>query len=1272
MSSLVLTAAGHIGSTLVSTAKRTALSFANRAISNAFDTRNFEGPRLDSFHVQTSRDGAPMPRIYGRVRIAGQVIWASKLTEYAKTESAGGKGGGPTQTNYSYSISFAIGLCEGEILSVDRIWANGAVLNTQGLSYRVHKGTADQMPDPIISATEGGTVPAFRNTSYIVFEGFPLGDFGNRLPQINVELMRVPKEANTGERLETLVTGVNLLPSSGEFAYSPSVKEQIVGPGTSKPLNMNNSSGVSDFSKAIDQLENEFPECKSVSIIISWFGSDLRCGMCKIRPGVDHNDREMVGDNWSVGPDDQASAYLISQDGEGRSNFGGTPSDQSILEAISDLKSRGYSVTLYPFILMDIPSDNNLPNPYNGAGSQSVFPWRGRITASTAPDQTGSPDMTPSILPEIDNFFGVCMPSDFGVTDAQITYSGPSGEYGFRRFIMHYAKLAAHSQGVDRFVIGSEMRGVTTLRSGVGAYPSVAHLVTLAADVKSIVGTSVALTYAADWTEYYGHHVKDASGNSGGDVTFHLDPLWASPAISAVGIDAYFPLSDWRDGDNHLDAPLAQNIYDLNYLKSQMEGGEGYDYFYSSASDRAAQNRTPITDGAVQKPWVFRYKDLRNWWGNAHYNRVNGVESAVSTGWVPQSKPFWLTEIGCPAIDKGANQPNVFVDPKSSESVAPYFSNGGRDDLIQRRYVEAFISYWSASAGHNPISTVYFGPMIDMSGIHVWCWDARPFPEFPSLESVWSDGANWELGHWLTGRTGLIPLADVVEDAVRQAGVTELDTSKVNGTLQGYVIDRPMSTRAVLEPLAMVYGFNMIETAQGLRFISVGAEDVVNLNVQPLAGDSLNTIEYTKDDQTLRLKDVRLHFIDPTNSYQLGSVSARDKSAETIRVMDINAPLVLGKTYAKYVCDQILDRAQASSQSLVLDMPLNALSIEVGDIIQLSGDTAEWRVEGLEFGSVQSVKARLETGRFTPTVSAARPPNVMPPIWIADPVVHVLDIPRNKSTSGPLIGVELSPFSTVQIEPKFGYGLPDIRLDNPANLGRLTASLLRGPTARWDRVQTFTARFENTSLSSVTEFDLLNGTNRFAVETERGWEVLQAQNIDLVSAGTYQFSMLLRGLWGSSVEMVDTVPAGARIVSLKSSLGVLDIPNDLIGASLDIKTQTARRPAKSHAFDYEAKHLRPMPPVQGRCVLKGSNKQVTWIRQSRMGGDNWAALEIPLGETREFYRVELLQGQTVLDMFETLESNITFTPAQFQNAEYVSIAQGSDIYGFGPALEIPL
>lgn len=143
---------------------------------------------------------------------------------------------------------------------------------------------------------------------------------------------------------------------------------------------------------------------------------------------------------------------------------------------------------------------------------------------------------------------------------------------------------------------------------------------------------------------------------------------------------------------------------------------------------RAAQTRSTISDG-LGKPWTFRAKDLWNWWSNPHHERIGGAELSASTAWVAGSKPIWLTETGCPAIDKGANQPSVFPDAKSSDGGIPYFSKGGRDDFIQRRYLETIIDGFDPeganAAAMNPVSAVYGGRMIDTSEIHLWAWDAR-------------------------------------------------------------------------------------------------------------------------------------------------------------------------------------------------------------------------------------------------------------------------------------------------------------------------------------------------------------------------------------------------------------------------------------------------------------------------------------------------------------------------------------------------------------------
>ncbi|MEM9765320.1 MAG: glycoside hydrolase TIM-barrel-like domain-containing protein, partial [Pseudomonadota bacterium] len=741
--------------------------------------------RARALRLQSATEGAPLPISYGRMRIGGTVIWSTRFFESVRTENIGGKAtGGQRVREYSYSISFAVALGEGPIDRIGRIWADGELLDIAGITYRVYKGTADQAPDPKIEAVEGaGNAPAYRDTAYVVFEDLQLGPFGNRIPQLNFEVYRgVDPEALGldpaifGEPLSKIVRGVALSPGTGEHALHNAPQRFLLGGGKTQAANVHNARLEPDMVVSLDQLADELPAVDTVSLIISWFGDDLRCGRCLVRPKVEVEDRESGPAAWSVAGLTTATAPLISRNEDNRPNYGGTPSDASVIAAIQELKARGYKVMVYPFLLMDVSPSNSLPNPYGGTG-QPAFPWRGRITLDAAPGEAGSADKTAAAADEVADFFGTARASDF----SGLSYTGPA-EWGWRRFVLHLAALAQAAGGVDAFCIGSEFRGLTTLRDGATSYPAVAEFQALAAEVRNML-PATQISYAADWSEYFGHQPGDGSG----DVMFHLDPLWADPNIDFIGIDDYMSAADWRHEPGHADEEAARSVYELAYLRANVAGGENYDWFYGSEADRQAQIRTPIADGAHGEDWIFRPKDLVSWWSNPHHNRPGGVRSASPTAWVPQSKPIWLTETGCPAVDLGANTPNVFVDPKSSESKLPTGSLGVRDDEMQRRFLQAKLGYW-ADAANNPVSSIYGGPMMPEGRVYVWTWDLRPWPDFPFRTDIWSDGENHALGHWLTGRVGASGLAEVVAAICTRAGLTAFDVSDLHGVVHGYVI----------------------------------------------------------------------------------------------------------------------------------------------------------------------------------------------------------------------------------------------------------------------------------------------------------------------------------------------------------------------------------------------------------------------------------------------------------------------------------------------------
>ena len=196
---------------------------------------------------------------------------------------------------------------------------------------------------------------------------------------------------------------------------------------------------------------------------------------------------------------------------------------------------------------------------------------------------------------------------------------------------------------------------------------------------------------------------------------------------------------------------------------------------------------------------MFRPKDFRSWWSNAHHRGRAACARRGATAYVPQAKPIWFTEFGCPAVDKGPNQPNVFYDPKSSECALPYFSPGAKDDPVQRAYLEAMLAYWR---DHAPVSTVYGGPMLSTADMFAWAWDARPFPDFPGRTAVWHDTPNYELGHWLTGRAGEVPLKWIIAELCAAVGVTAYDTAALlsaSTLVLGYATDA-MPARATSWP----------------------------------------------------------------------------------------------------------------------------------------------------------------------------------------------------------------------------------------------------------------------------------------------------------------------------------------------------------------------------------------------------------------------------------------------------------------------------------------
>ena len=277
-----------------------------------------KGPRLSDINLQASTEGAPIPRIYGRMRASGQLLWATRFLETTTTVSAGGKGlpsPGAKETEYLYSISFAVGLCEGIVTKIGRVWADGNLIDLSQYTTRFYAGDEAQNEDPLIQEIEGAdNTPAYRGLSYMVFEDFPLADFGNRIPQLQFEIIRAISASNPSA-LENVLRGVALIPGAGEFVYATAVISEDDGQGTTSTENAHNAATEADLDASLGELQALAPNLGAVSLVVGWFGNDLRAGAIEIMPGVEEAEKKTYPGSWSVNGLDRSAAHVVSQSG---------------------------------------------------------------------------------------------------------------------------------------------------------------------------------------------------------------------------------------------------------------------------------------------------------------------------------------------------------------------------------------------------------------------------------------------------------------------------------------------------------------------------------------------------------------------------------------------------------------------------------------------------------------------------------------------------------------------------------------------------------------------------------------------------------------------------------------------------------------------------------------------------------------------------------------------------------------------------------------------
>ncbi|CAK8163526.1 putative Host specificity protein [Candidatus Xenohaliotis californiensis] len=586
--------------------------------------------------IQGATYSKKIPLVFGSMKLAGNIIWALPVKKVPVVENTEGINlfkprNNFTGVEYMYYATLAIGLCEGEVDSVVRMWANDSPIDMDKINIKIYKGTEEQDPDSTMHSLDKAT-PAYRGLCYVVITEFPLASYNNQLPTFTFEVSCV-KKISKGDNSLDLIKAVNIGPGFGEFSYDTVVQNKISvyqyfdqyhKKGGFTPINSNSNTSKADALLSLDNLSNNFSKLEWISVAIAWFASSVNCGSCSIYPTVEYRDGFTTSPSkWLVAGITRKNARLAFSNSKGELIYGGTVSDKSLISLLEEIRRRGYKIMLNPMIYVE---------DLQGQGSN-------KITGSSA---------------SVADFF--------------------SDNSDYVRFIIHYATITKDK--IDCFSIGSSLKGLTSVCDGA-KYPGVEGLIKLANNVKNLLGHNVYITYAAGWDEY-----------NSSELDWSMDSLWASDSIDFVGINAYFPLTEksqseigynidtivngWNSGEgyDYYYADSARKTKQIKYNK-KLSAWKNIELWWQSSHQRSDGSNSlwvpklkkiwftaygfSSMDACASQPYVFYNKNNTSpnlpleSWGNvdfqAQYSAIFGTVKRWATSSVVDHMFLWYWDV---------------------------------------------------------------------------------------------------------------------------------------------------------------------------------------------------------------------------------------------------------------------------------------------------------------------------------------------------------------------------------------------------------------------------------------------------------------------------------------------------------------------------------------------------------------------------------------------------------------------------------------------------
>ena len=463
----------------------------------------------------------------------------------------------------------------------------------------------------------------------------------------------------------------------------------------------------------------------------------------------------------------------------------------------------------------------------------------------------------------------------------------------------------------------------------------------------------------------------------------------------------------------------------------------------------------------------------------------------------------------------------------------------------------------------------------------------------------------------------------------------------------GYVIDRPMSPRAAIEPLTLAYAFDASEEAERhplsparrRRPSPTLTEDDLVLP------DDAAPLRLTRAQETELPREVSIAFTDSETDYRRAAVTSRRLVGGAARASHADLAVVTNDAAMERRADIWLQDVWAGRETRGLRAAAEQTCAHAGRRRHARCGRARAHARTARDRRYRAAPHRCAHDRcrcvHVPAEPPRRPPPA-PPVPLGPAQVTVLELPTLPGDDPPVLAhlaVFANPWPGAMtvwrsLDDGASYQ-PFATVAAPAVIGETLDDLASGPTSRWDKVATARVKLFGGALASASDLRVLSGANAAAVQRPDGaWEILQFANAVLVGERTYQLSRLLRGELGSERAIGAPLAAGAPFVLLDQHIVPLARGLDMVGRRMRFRVVAASRDhgdpsAVEIVLRPPTLAFQPLAPVHLKARRETGGVRFSWRPRRRgLAGVSFAARP-DLGEASEAYELEILSGASV-------------------------------------------